>query len=304
MVEDTGLAEDTGLVEERATYVVATFYKFVALPDVDRWQALLQAECERAEIKGTILLASEGLNATIAGEPLGVEQIIDVLRADARFADMMVKRSAYDRRPFQRLKVRIKTEIVTIGDVSVDPTHQVGQYVAPSEWNRMLDDPEVTVIDTRNDFEVAIGTFDQAINPDTKSFREFTSYVDNELSPQSNPKVALFCTGGIRCEKATSYLLDNGFEDVFHLEGGILQYLAEVDEHQSRWNGNCFVFDERVAVGHGVTPASFELCATCGDPFEADDLVSRDFETGLCCSECRDAKAESVSKRSNQAVGE
>jgi len=280
-------------VENSVSCLVATFYKFATLHDVERWQQLLLAECKQREIKGTILLAAEGLNATIAGEPADVEKIVDLLRSDARFEDMRVKRSTYDRRPFQRLKVRLKTEIVTIGDTSVDPTKQVGQYVAPAEWNRMLDDPEVTVIDTRNDFEVAIGTFDKAVNPNTKSFRQFTTFVDDKLSPQSNPKVALFCTGGIRCEKATSYLIDSGFEEVFHLEGGILGYLAEVDEQDSRWNGSCFVFDERVAVGHALTPAGFGLCATCGDPFEADDLKSRDFETGLCCWRCRDAKVKS-----------
>ncbi len=273
--------------------LVATFYTFVSLPDAKRWQGLLRAECEQNEIKGTILLAPEGLNATVAGPPEGVERLIALLQSDDRFAGMAVKRSTYERPPFQRLKVRLKKEIVTIGDIDIDPSQTVGTYVAASEWNELINDPTVTVIDTRNDFEVAIGTFENAIDPKTKSFRDFTAFVDQELTPETNPKVALFCTGGIRCEKATSYMLERGFQNVYHLEGGILQYLAEVDEDRSKWNGECFVFDERVTVTHGVAPGGFRFCETCGDPFDGQDQISRDFESGLCCSSCRDAKAQS-----------
>ncbi len=268
------------------TYHVATFYRFTSLPDVDTLVKNLKMRCTEHRIKGTILLAEEGLNATIAGERGDVEQILAFLADDERFDNMEVKWSEYERRPFQRMKVRRKKEIVTIGRTDVDPTTTVGEYVKPADWNTLLDDPAVTVIDTRNSFEVEMGTFDSAINPNTSSFREFTTFVETELSPDENPNVALFCTGGIRCEKATSYMLNQGFKNVYHLEGGILKYLTSVDEPDSRWNGECFVFDERVTVVHGAKPGTLQSCQKCSQPLQPEDSKIRDFEAGLCCDNC------------------
>ena len=268
------------------SYHVATFYTFVPLPDVEEWQLRLRRACTEHSIKGTILLAEEGLNATISGSSHGVQAIIDLLASDERFAEMAIKTSTYTRRPFKRMKVRVKPEIVTFGVPDVDPLSRVGTYVKPSAWNDLLEDPDVTVVDTRNDFEVELGTFANAVNPNTKSFRDFATYVDDQLSPEANPKVALFCTGGIRCEKATSYLLDRGFTDVYHLDGGILNYLANVDEDQSQWQGDCFVFDERVAVTHGVEASEHPRCQSCGAPFSHDDSLSRDYGRGVCCDHC------------------
>ena len=270
------------------SYHVATFYKFTELHDAESLQQDLKMRCTEHHIKGTILLATEGLNATIAGERHDVERILAFLQADGRFDGMNIKWSEYDSRPFQRMKVRLKNEIVTMGLGSLDSTADVGQYVPPRGWNELLDDPEVTVIDTRNGFEVEMGTFDSAINPNTKSFREFTAFVQEELSPDRNPNVALFCTGGIRCEKATSYMLDQGFKSVYHLEGGILNYLTTVDESESRWNGECFVFDDRISVIHGAKPGSIQTCKKCSNPLSVDNSKARDFEAGLCCDSCLD----------------
>lgn len=270
------------------SYHVATFYKFTELHDAESLQQDLKMRCTEHHIKGTILLATEGLNATIAGERHDVERILAFLEADGRFDDMNIKWSEYDSRPFQRMKVRLKNEIVTMGLGSLDSTADVGQYVPPRGWNELLDDPDVTVIDTRNGFEVEMGTFDSAINPNTKSFREFTAFVQEELSPDRNPNVALFCTGGIRCEKATSYMLDQGFKSVYHLEGGILNYLTTVDESESRWNGECFVFDDRISVIHGAKPGSIQTCKKCSNPLSVDNSKARDFEAGLCCDSCLD----------------
>ena len=270
------------------SYHVATFYKFTELHDAESLQQDLKMRCTEHHIKGTILLATEGLNATIAGERHDVERILAFLEADGRFDDMNIKWSEYDSRPFQRMKVRLKNEIVTMGLGSLDSTADVGQYVPPRGWNELLDDPDVTVIDTRNGFEVEMGTFDSAINPNTKSFREFTAFVQEELSLDRNPNVALFCTGGIRCEKATSYMLDQGFKSVYHLEGGILNYLTTVDESESRWNGECFVFDDRISVIHGAKPGSIQTCKKCSNPLSVDNSKARDFEAGLCCDSCLD----------------
>ena len=271
------------------SYHVATFYKFTELHDAASLQQDLKMRCTEHHIKGTILLATEGLNATIAGERHDVERILAFLQADGRFDDMNIKWSEYDSRPFQRMKVRLKNEIVTMGLGSLDSTADVGQYVPPTGWNELLDDPDITVIDTRNGFEVEMGTFDSAINPNTKSFREFTAFVQEELSPDRNPNVALFCTGGIRCEKATSYMLDQGFKSVYHLEGGILNYLTTVDESESRWNGECFVFDDRISVIHGAKPGSIQTCKKCSNPLSVDNSKARDFEAGLCCDSCLDS---------------
>jgi UPF0176 protein len=233
--------------QENST-VVATLYKFVSLPDYQQLQKPLLSFCQEHAIKGTILLATEGINGTIAGSRTAIDRVLAFLRHDGRLMNLDHKESYTHTPPFRRMKVRLKREIVTLGIPEVDPNQQVGKYVSPQEWNALLLDPNVTVVDTRNDYEVSIGTFKRAHNPHTHIFREFPDYVSKNLHPDKNQKIALFCTGGIRCEKASSYLLSQGFREVYHLKGGILKYLEEVTGEESLWEGECFVFDDRVTV--------------------------------------------------------
>jgi UPF0176 protein len=268
------------------TQVIAAFYKFVRLADYpERRQPLLNI-CQHHHIKGTILLAAEGINATISGTRSGIDAILAYLKADPCFAGLEHKESIAEKSPFDRLKVRLKQEIVTFGIPTIDPTNLVGTYVAPQDWNRLIADPDVIAIDTRNQYEVEIGTFTGAIDPHTDSFTEFPEYVANNLDPQKHKQIALFCTGGIRCEKATSYLLDRGFENVYHLQGGILKYLEEVPATESHWEGECFVFDDRVAITHGLEPGTYQLCWGCGNPISQSDLASPHYEPGICCHRC------------------
>lgn len=238
------------------TYKVAALYQFVPLPDFRELKDPLHMLCLDLGIKGTFLLAHEGINGTVAGTAEGVNALMAELRDGALFKgrldNLELKFSTASEMPFKWMKVRLKKEIVTLGDPQTDPLRRVGTYVSPTEWNRLLDEPGIVLLDTRNDFEVEMGTFEGAVDPRIKRFSEFKDFVKNELDPQRHRKVAMFCTGGIRCEKASSYMLAQGFEDVFHLKGGILKYLEEVPEAESRWNGGCFVFDERVALGHGL----------------------------------------------------
>lgn len=266
--------------------VVATFYKFVALEDCEALQRSLQGLCDTLDIRGTILLAEEGLNATVSGQDERIQELLDWLRADNRFADLSAKFSTAETPPFGRMKVKIKREIVTLGQPDANPTERVGTYVKPLEWNRVISDPDVVLVDARNDYEVNIGTFQGAINPHTESFRQLPEYLTTQLDPQQHKKVAMFCTGGIRCEKATSYLLKQGFEEVYHLQGGILKYLEEVPETESLWQGECFVFDERVAVRHGLKPGSHELCYACGNPVSEADKAHPHYEPGISCPHC------------------
>ncbi|HEY9760967.1 MAG TPA: rhodanese-related sulfurtransferase [Trichocoleus sp.] len=268
--------------------VVATFYKFVKLPDYQELRSPLLNVCEAVGVKGTLLLAPEGINATLAGPRSGIDAVLADLRSDPRLSDLTVKESSADYPPFERMKVKLKREIVTLGVPEVDPTEQVGTYVAPQDWNQIISDPEVLVLDTRNDYEVQIGTFKSAVNPQTQSFREFPDYVQAHLNPSQHKKVAMFCTGGIRCEKATSYLLAQGFEEVYHLQGGILKYLEDVPADESLWEGECFVFDERVAVRHGLEPGSHEMCLACGYPINAADKASPHYQPGIACPHCHD----------------
>ncbi|MDH6105011.1 rhodanese-related sulfurtransferase [Anabaenopsis tanganyikae CS-531] len=269
--------------------VVAALYKFVSLPDFAEKQEPLLSYCQSQGIKGTILLAAEGINGTIAGSRPGVDSVLAFLRSDPRLADLEHKESYTETQPFERLKVRLKAEIVTMGLPEVDPNQQVGTYVSPQEWNDLICDPEVIVIDTRNDYEVNIGTFKTAQNPQTKSFREFPEYVSNNLDPNQHKKVALFCTGGIRCEKASAFMLSQGFTEVYHLKGGILKYLESVPAEESLWEGECFVFDERVAVRHGLELGSHELCFCCGYPISEQDKASPQYEEGISCPHCFDS---------------
>jgi UPF0176 protein len=266
--------------------VVAAFYKFLSLPDYKSLRQPTIDFCHQHGIKGTILLATEGINGTIAASREGIDLFFNYLRGDARFQDLEFKESESDLPPFKKLKVRLKREIVTMGVPTIDPTKIVGTYVSPQEWNRLISDPQTIAIDTRNSYEVEIGTFKGAIDPHTTSFTEFPAYVDRHLDPHTHPKVALFCTGGIRCEKATAYLRERGFEEVYHLQGGILKYLEEVPATESLWEGDCFVFDDRVAVNHDLTPSGQQLCWGCGHPLSSADLESPLYEVGICCPLC------------------
>lgn len=267
---------------------VVTFYKFVSLPDCADLQPIILQRCREAGIKGTILLAQEGINGTIAGTWDAIDRILAFLKTDPRLADLAPKESTAATLPFERMKVKVKREIVTLGQPQVNPAERVGTYVSPQEWNDLIADPEVLVLDTRNDYEVKIGSFKHAVNPETSSFREFPEYVEQHLDPTKHKKVAMFCTGGIRCEKASSYLLSHGFQQVYHLRGGILKYLEEVPAQESLWQGECFVFDERVAVQPGLQPGTYDLCGSCGHPIDAVDKSSPDYEEGICCPHCVD----------------
>ncbi len=268
------------------SFTVATFYKFVALPDYADLQQPLKVIAQDQSVKGTILLAQEGINGTIAGTQQSVEAVLAYLRSDPRLSDVDIKISPAGELPFERLKVRLKQEIVTIGLPEVSPTQQVGTYVMPQDWNEIIADPDVVVIDTRNHYEVGMGTFKGAKNPETATFNEFPDYSKETLDPSKHKKIAMFCTGGIRCEKASSYLLSQGFETVYHLKGGILKYLEDVPEAESLWEGECFVFDERVSVKHGLETGSYEMCYACGHPVSQEDCTSAAYESEVSCPHC------------------
>jgi UPF0176 protein len=273
-------------------FLTAALYKFVSLPDFADLQAPLLSLCEENHIKGTLLLAEEGINGTISGEPDRIRAVLAWLRSDPRLADLEHKESFAAELPFHRMKVRLKKEIVTMGVPGIDPRHIVGSYVKPQDWNALISDPDVVVVDTRNDYEVSIGTFEGAVNPGTNSFTELPGWVEKEVAAgrlKKDSKVAMFCTGGIRCEKSTAYMRTQGFDNVFHLEGGILKYLEVVPEQESRWQGECFVFDERVSVGHGLKPGKFEFCRACRFPLSAEDKASPHYVLGVSCPHCAEA---------------
>jgi UPF0176 protein len=247
--------------------------------------AVLDAMLEN-HIKGTLLLAAEGINGTISGPREGIDNLLAYLNADVRINPVSSKESLHDDAPFYRTKVKLKKEIVTLGVEGIDPLKTVGTYVKPQDWNALISDPDVTVIDTRNDYEIEIGSFKHAIDPKTQTFREFPEYVKEHLDPSKNKKVAMFCTGGIRCEKSTAYLKEQGFDEVYHLEGGILQYLEDVPKEESLWEGDCFVFDNRVAVNHDLEKSIYDQCYACRLPITADDKLSEEFEAGVSCPKC------------------
>ena len=273
-------------------YLVAALYKFVALPDYRQLRDSLQQCCDQHGIKGTLLLAQEGINGTIAGSHAGIHAVLAWLRSDARFAALEHKESFAERMPFYRMKVKLKKEIVTMGVPDIDPNTLVGTYVKAEDWNRLINDPEVVVIDTRNDYEVAIGTFKGAVDPDIKTFSDFPDWVRQQKDLEKKPKVAMFCTGGIRCEKSTAFMKAQGFDEVYHLQGGILKYLEVVPEEQSLWQGDCFVFDERVAVGHGLRLGEYELCRSCRYPLGPVDRQSPLYELGVSCAHCFDQSSD------------
>lgn len=266
--------------------MIRAFYGFAPLPHFAELREPLLTLCREAGLRGTILLADEGINGTMAGQPDGLDRLLARLRAEPGFADLTYKESFAPTSPFHRLKVRLKTEIVGMGDAEIDPTAVVGKYVEPKDWNALIEDPEVLVIDTRNDYEVRIGTFAGAVDPKITSFREFPQWVKEHLDPAKHRRVAMFCTGGIRCEKATSLLLREGFDDVFHLKGGVLEYLQQVDASDSAWRGECFVFDDRVALDHALAPGSHALCFGCKEPVSPQDRAEPQYEYGVCCARC------------------
>lgn len=268
--------------------VVAAVYKFVKLDDCASMREPLQARCEELAITGTLLLATEGINGTIAGTRAGIDLILAYLRSDPRLGNLEHKESAADLPPFYRMKVKLKNEIVTMGVPGIDPTERVGQYVKPEDWNALINDPDVLLIDTRNDYEVEVGTFKGALDPHITTFREFPEYVKNHINPQQKPRIAMFCTGGIRCEKASAYMLEQGFPEVYHLQGGILKYLENVPASDSLWQGECFVFDQRVAVGQGLAPGHYELCYGCSRPITSEDKTSEKYQSGISCPNCFD----------------
>jgi UPF0176 protein len=270
------------------TYRVAALYKFVSLPDYTWLREPLQNMCDLLGVKGTLLLAEEGLNGTIAGIDSAISEIIKFLRADPRLADLDVKYSYAEDMPFYRMKVRLKREIVTMGVDGVDPNKTVGTYVNPSDWNALISDPDTILIDTRNDYEVGIGTFQGAVNPNTKTFREFPDWVEANRDSINKPKVAMFCTGGIRCEKASSFMLENGFDDVYHLKGGILKYLETQPQSVSLWEGDCFVFDQRVAVTHGLEESEYDQCFACRRPITESEKQRPEYEKGVSCHHCHE----------------
>lgn len=266
--------------------IVAALYKFVSLPDYQTLREPLLDVCLNGGVRGTLLLAREGINGTIAGSRAGVDSVLAWLRSDPRLADFEQKESEDDHIPFHRMKVKLKKEIVTLGVAGVDPNVRVGQYVHPRDWNDLISDPEVLLLDTRNDYECDIGSFSGALDPRTANFREFPQFVRENLDPGVHKKIAMFCTGGIRCEKASAFLLKEGFEEVYHLQGGILKYLEEVPAAQSRWQGECFVFDNRVSVDHQLQKGQYDQCHGCRHPITEHDKVSGQYEEGVCCPHC------------------
>lgn len=266
--------------------VVAALYQFVSLEDFRELREPLLDECLAAGTRGTLLLAHEGINGTIAGSRQGIDRVLAWLRSDPRLACLEHKESFDDHMPFYRMKVKLKKEIVTMGIPGIDPNECVGTYVKPQNWNALIDDPDVVVIDTRNDYEVGIGSFRGAIDPHTTTFREFPAYVRQNFDPAKNRKVAMFCTGGIRCEKASAFMLKEGFEEVYHLQGGILKYLEQVPASESAWEGECFVFDNRVSVDQDLEKGHYDQCHGCRRPITEQDKLSPHYERGVCCPAC------------------
>ncbi|WP_339343975.1 rhodanese-related sulfurtransferase [uncultured Alcanivorax sp.] len=284
-------------VETPDSIVVAALYKFVRLHGFEQLQQPLLDLMHDNDVRGTLLLADEGINGTISGPRAGVDTVLGWLKQDERLAALEHKESFHDEHPFLRTKVKLKKEIVTMGVEGIDPTRTVGTYLSPEEWNTVISDPDTVLIDTRNDYEVDVGTFKGAINPETRTFREFPEYVKETLDPARHKKVAMFCTGGIRCEKSTAYLKEQGFEEVYHLKGGILKYLEEMPKEDSLWEGECFVFDERVTVDHDLNPGEFDQCHACRRPISDEDKRSEQFQLGVSCPKCYDESSPEQKQR-------
>ena len=273
-----------------SAFKVVALYKFVSLKDYQELREPIHDFCVQHGIKGALLLAQEGINGTVAGKSADIGALMEYLERGnlftGRFKGAEIKYSDAQEMPFMRMKVKLKKEIVTLRAPEADPTKSVGTYVNADGWNDIISDDQTVVLDTRNDYEVAIGTFEGALDPQTQNFTQFKDFVEKNLDPKKNKKVAMFCTGGIRCEKASSYMLAKGFEEVYHLKGGILKYLEETPQEDSMWNGECFVFDERVSVGHGLAQGELALCRACRFPLTPDDMAHADFIEGQQCHHC------------------
>jgi UPF0176 protein len=278
-------------------YIVAALYHFTRFDDPDALRPALRKTCEDGGVTGSLLLANEGINGTIAGPRAGIDAALAHIKNLPGCADFIWKESTASAKPFKRMKVRLKREIVTMGQPDVDPRASVGHYVEPKDWNDLITQDDVVVIDTRNDYEVAIGTFKGAIDPKTTSFREFPTWWEENAQRFHNKRVAMFCTGGIRCEKSTNYLLSQGVEDVFHLKGGILKYLEEVAPDDSTWEGECYVFDGRVSVKHGLAEGSYGMCHACGRPISDAHRADPVFEEGVQCPQCVHEYSENDKER-------
>ncbi|VAW63106.1 Rhodanese domain protein UPF0176 [hydrothermal vent metagenome] len=280
-----------------AGVVIAALYHFVILDNYKQLrQPLLDFMLEH-EIKGTLLLAREGINGTVAGSQESIDALLRWLKSDTRLADLRHKLSYDNNMPFNRTRVKLKKEIVTMGVEGIAPNHVVGTYVKPENWNALISDPDVILVDTRNAYETAIGTFKNAVDPITETFREFPEYVKQNLNPEKHKKVAMFCTGGIRCEKSTAYLKEQGFEEVYHLQGGILKYLETVPEEESLWEGECFVFDNRVSVNHALEKGSYDQCHACRLPITEDDKKSQHYIQGVSCPHCFNKQTDEQRQR-------
>ena len=268
------------------TYKIAALYLFIPVADPAELKQKFLQELSPLQLCGTLLIAPEGINGTLAGSELAIKELLISLNNNTGLSQKDVKFSYSEEKPFNRFKIRLKREIVTFNQPHVNPNLRVGTYIEPDQWNTLIEDPDVTVIDTRNKYETLIGTFKNAIDPKIDSFTEFSDYVRENLDPKKHKKIAMFCTGGIRCEKASSFMLAEGFESVFHLKGGILKYLEEIPKEQSRWQGDCYVFDRRMAVGHGLTTGHYSMCYCCGYPLSDKDKTHNLYEEGVSCAHC------------------
>lgn len=277
--------------------VVAAFYHFTNFSDFESYRAPLLKLMQDHGVRGTLLLAHEGVNGTIAGSRAGVDVVITTIRKDKRFANLGTRESYVEKNPFYRTKVKLKKEIVTMGVNDIDPKDIVGTYVEPKDWNALISNPQVTLVDTRNKYETQIGTFKGAVDPGTDSFREFPQFVRQNLDPAKHRKVAMFCTGGIRCEKSTAYLKQQGFEEVYHLRGGILKYLEDVPKEETLWQGECFVFDNRVTVDHTLEKGKYDQCHACRMPINKQDKKSEHYQKGVSCPYCYDKNSADQVKR-------
>jgi UPF0176 protein len=277
--------------------VVIAMYKFVTLDNYQDIKPNLFKVMEDNQIKGTLLLAAEGINGTVAGSREAIDSLLTWLQADSRLTDISYKESFTEIMPFNRCKVKLKKEIVTMGIEGIDPKQVVGTYVEPKDWNALISDPDVILVDTRNDYEFQVGTFENAVNPKTDTFREFPQYVKDNMDPAKHKKVAMFCTGGIRCEKSTAYMKEQGYEEVYHLKGGILKYLEEVPQENTLWKGDCFVFDERVTVNHDLERGEYDQCHACRLPITEEEKSDTKYQKGVSCPHCFDKISDQQKSR-------
>ena len=293
----TSVNNTTATQQSSNSITICALYKFVRLDAFEALREPLIAQMKNVDVKGTLLLAAEGINGTIAGPQAGVDSVLAFLDSQPGLANIVHKESYTQENPFHRTKVKLKKEIVTMGVEGLDPLQVVGTYVKPKDWNALISDPEVLLVDTRNDYEVEIGTFENAVNPNTETFREFPEYVEKNLDKNKHKKVAMFCTGGIRCEKSTAYMKEQGFEEVYHLEGGILKYLEEVPSTETMWQGECFVFDGRVAVNHDLEQGQYDQCFACRFPLTEQEKQDEHYIKGISCHRCHDKVSEKQRNR-------